>query len=139
MFGNLADALGFSAPTVLPDQVNYLANAPLDIALAPGTRLIGPMELVIYPATAPRPTAEIRIEGREIVVRVADRQWRVPVATFLTTVKNAMAPAGHAQPPVVYSAAPDLRIAIESIYGTLGESPALSSARLWLIVSAAEG
>ncbi len=139
LFNNLSDALGFSAPTIMPDQVNYLANAPTDIAVPAGARLIGPLELVIYPATAPRPAAEARIEGADLVVTAANRQWRVPVAEFLTSVKNALAPPGQPQPPVVYIVGPDLRIAIESLYGTLGETPALTSARLWLIVSDTQG
>jgi hypothetical protein len=122
--------LDYYAPP--PEQVTFAANIPLTHDFAGQGSLIGPIMTVSGNQVIATNNPQARIDGDNLVITAAGRQWSLPIKPFLERVKAV--PTSPQQQPIVYDADAQLKLVVTETSGTLGDKPSLYRAVFWIIL-----
>jgi hypothetical protein len=122
--------LDYYAPP--PEQVTFAANIPLTHDFVGQGSLIGPIMTVSGNQVIATNNPQARIDGDNLVITAAGRQWSLPIKPFLERVKAV--PTSPQQQPIVYDADAQLKLVVTETSGTLGDKPSLYRAVFWIIL-----
>jgi hypothetical protein len=131
-FSKVRTAFGLDTYTPPPEQVTFAANSPITQDLAGQGRLIGPVLVVSYNQTVAANNLAAKIDGDNLIIIVGDRQWMIPVKTFLERLKAV--PTAAQQQPVVYDVDAQVKLIVIETSGTLTDKPSLYRAVFWIIL-----
>ena len=132
---NIAEYLGFQAPQVTEDYVNFTSNVARSLNVVAGQRVVGPLQAMqnYAPAVAQLPMTAL-FDATTLTVKLETATYTMPLKDFLDKTKALLSVDANKQGPVSFEIAPGVTVVIDAIYGNLNNSPPLGSARFWLIL-----
>lgn len=114
------------------DQVSFNANMAAVQDIKGQDTLIGPVTAVERPANTVPADIPAWVDGQNLILKTAGRQWSVPVKPLLERLKAL--PSSSQQPPMVYDVETGVKLIVTEGYGRLGDPPALHRAVFWVIL-----
>ncbi len=127
--------LGFQNPVYSGGYVNFTAQLPLSMDIAPGSKLVGPMQVQSnYDKNFQQLPMTAIANETTLTVKLQSEVYSVPLEKFMKDIQAAATPS-NSQPPLRVKIAPGAEMLIDNAYGNLGDKPSLSSLRFWLVVT----
>ena len=132
---NIAEYLGFQAPQVAEDYVNFTSNVARSLNVVAGQRVVGPLQAMQnYSPTVAQLPMTAMFDATTLTVKLEAVTYTMPLKDFLDKTKARVSVDGNRQGAVSFEIAPGVTVVIDAIYGNLNNSPPLGSARFWLIL-----
>jgi hypothetical protein len=125
---------GFTDYVPPADYVSFTANVPGSSDLPARARLVGPLQVLAYPAYFEAAETSALVKNGQLLVKSEGHLWSMSLESLLRQAKTALVKPANRQPPVKIAIAPDATLLFDNLSGQLGEKPQLHSARLWLIL-----
>jgi hypothetical protein len=132
---DLSNVLGFENAYTPPNFIGFDARAPAAFSMAERERLVGPISLSFKrPEDQQQENLAAVVDNAEIVVRIDERSWRVPIRRVLETVQKTSPVKPYRISPWELEAAPDLKLIIVTAGGELGDKPRLDNMLFWAVM-----
>ncbi|WP_119391880.1 DUF4153 domain-containing protein [Taklimakanibacter lacteus] len=132
VFSKIRTAFGLDIYTPPPEQVTFASNTPITEDFVSQGRLIGPIMTIPGNGTVAAANPQATIDGDNLIIKIGDRRWLIPVKSFLEKVKAV--PTASQQQPLAYDIDTELKLIITETSGTLGDKPTLYRAVFWIIL-----
>ncbi len=132
---DIAEYLGFQAPQINADYVNFTANAAVQLDISGNKRLVGPLQAMQNNSgSTEQPPMSAFYGDTTLTIRLDTATYKIALKELLEKTKARLSVDSGKQPAIYFDIAPGVTIAIDSIYGNLNGTPPLGSCRFWLIL-----